>query len=263
MGGIFDIASFNGEYDLLEIRLNILDDFVDQFVIVEFDKTFSGQPKESYFLNNSKRYEKWRNKISYSFLNESTYGKYYDLAKSSPNTTGASHWVTEFAMKESIKDTLEHLKDDDLCFVGDVDEIWNPELKFTPTPLVWKLGLKVYTYYLNNRSSEVFYGTIVTEYANIKSHCLNHLRTFPDQRLENAGWHFTSMGGYAEVKRKLENSYTRESYWTPQVEAGLEDNLVNSKDFLGRDFQYWLDESEWPIYLKANRKKYAHLTRAG
>ena len=51
---IFDCFIFNHEIELLEIRLNILNDYVDKFVITEGDMTFSGFPKESHFLNNKK-----------------------------------------------------------------------------------------------------------------------------------------------------------------------------------------------------------------
>ena len=39
---IYDCFIFNNEIDLLELRLSILDDVVDKFVIIEGDKTFSG-----------------------------------------------------------------------------------------------------------------------------------------------------------------------------------------------------------------------------
>ena len=53
---IFDCFIFNHEIELLEIRMNILGDYVDKFVITEGDTTFSGKPKESYFSNNRERY---------------------------------------------------------------------------------------------------------------------------------------------------------------------------------------------------------------
>jgi hypothetical protein len=49
---IYDTFLFNGELDLLEIRLNILNDYVDQFVIVEAATTFTMDPKELYYENN-------------------------------------------------------------------------------------------------------------------------------------------------------------------------------------------------------------------
>ena len=53
---IFDCFIFNNEVELLELRLNILNDVVDKFVIVEGNSTFSGKKKESSFLKNKDRF---------------------------------------------------------------------------------------------------------------------------------------------------------------------------------------------------------------
>ena len=182
------------------------------------------------------------------------------MAKESPNTQygkGAEHWITEFAQKESIKDCLADLQDDDIVFIGDCDEIWNPGKTATqPT----KLKLGVYTYWLNNKSSEEFWGTLVCKYAYIKDTCLNHLRSTNHFKTKNInGWHFTSMANF--LKQKLEDSYTEETYATPTVMSNLEENIKQNKDFLGRDFTYRVDENEWPTYLKENRDKYKHLLK--
>lgn len=46
---IYDCFSFYNELDLLEIRLNVLNDSVDKFVICEATKTHAGNAK-NYFL---------------------------------------------------------------------------------------------------------------------------------------------------------------------------------------------------------------------
>lgn len=261
---IIDCVTFNGEYDLLEIRLNILNDYVDEFIIVEAPTTFSGKPKPLYYEQNKDRYKQWHSKIKYFVIDENYTPEEIAQAESSPNTRGAAHWKREFLQKESIKKALTHLNDDDIVFIGDVDEIVRPESieawrKFTGSP--FKIKLDVYSYYLNNRSSEEFYGTLVSKYWHVRTDCLNHLRTNSWKRNLGGGWHFTSMGGYEEVKRKLSDSYTRESYWTERVESNLKDNVENSKDFLGRGFTYTVDESHWPQFLKDNKQKYAHLCK--
>jgi beta-1,4-mannosyl-glycoprotein beta-1,4-N-acetylglucosaminyltransferase len=256
---IIDVFTFNGEYDLLEIRLNILNKYVDQFIIVEAPTTFSGLVKPLYYNLQKERYTKWANKIKYYVIDENYSLEEIALAESSPNTVGATHWKHEFLQKESIKKALTHLEDDDICFIGDVDEIWQEPIQ--PDDNVFKLRLRVYTYYLNNKSSEQFHGTIVAQYKNIKNTCLNHLRTNAEKSVPYLGWHFTSMGGYDEVKRKLSDSYTRESYWTEIVEGQLMDNISCSRDFLGRGFHYQIDETEWPQYLKDYKYKYKHLCR--
>ena len=46
---IYDTFLFFNELDLLEIRLNVLHDVVDHFVIVECTKTYQGNDKPLYF----------------------------------------------------------------------------------------------------------------------------------------------------------------------------------------------------------------------
>ena len=255
---IIDCVTFNGESELFEIRYNILKDHIDRFRVIEFDQTFSGKPKASTFN------QKW-DKVEYFYVTEDIWSKYIGLAKSSPNTEygkGAEHWVREFCMKESIKDCLTDLKDNDMVFVGDCDEIWNPRYVYMELPK--KLKLDVYSYWLNNRSSEEFWGTSVAWYKDIKDSCLNHLRADAKYRTEmEFGWHFTSMGGHENVKKKLTDSYTKDSYANDQVLDNLEHNIKESKDFLGRDFTYKIDEENWPDYLKGNRDKYKHLLKDG
>lgn len=261
---IIDIFTYNGETDILDIRLNILKDRVDQFIIVEFDKTFSGQDKPAYFREQESAFKALSGKITYIHFDENYYEKHRELAENSPNTVGPDHWKREFMQKESLQDALEQceLHDNDLVFIGDVDEIWEWTPHVTKINSVNKLKLRVYTYWLNNRSSETFWGPIAAKYRHIKGRCLNHLRTKRNFRSNDYwGWHFTSMGGYSEVKRKLENSYTADSYYPPEVANMLEENMKQNRDFLGREFTYKVDESEWPEYLKENRHRYLHLLK--
>ncbi len=255
---VIDCFTFNGEFDLLEIRLNVLDEFVDEFIIVEAPTTFSGKPKPLYYEETKDRYKKWHDKIKYFVIDEQYTQQEHEQARNSPNTQGASHWKHEFMQKESIKKALTHLDDEDIVFIGDVDEIWDPYRCFWPKTIL-KLGLKVYTYYLNNRSNEQFHGTICGFYKYIKNECLNHIRTFTYRTPKEYGWHFTSMGGVEEVRRKLTDSYTAESYAHGTVLNNLESAIINRTDFLGRGFEYWKDEEGWPQWLKDNKDKYKHL----
>ena len=60
---IFDTFTFYNELDLLELRLNILGDVVDYFVINEANITFTGKPKPLYYRENKDRFKKWKDKI--------------------------------------------------------------------------------------------------------------------------------------------------------------------------------------------------------
>ena len=48
MNKIFDCFMFNNEEKLLEIRFNVLNKFVDHFVIIESEETHSGNKKKPH-----------------------------------------------------------------------------------------------------------------------------------------------------------------------------------------------------------------------
>jgi len=257
---IYDCITYNGEQELFDIRYNVLKNYVDRFIIVEFDKTFSGKSKQRLFTEELLNYYNDK-RIQVYYIQEKDWQKYWQMAGQSPNTQGAEHWKREFAQKESIKDCLKDCKDDDIIFIGDCDEIWNPEAgkEAYSANLTYKLEQLVYVYYLNQRSSENWKGTLVTIYGIIRDNCLNHLRTNIKNFIESGGWHFTSMA--KSLKQKLQDSYSADDYATEEILDNIDENIKNDKDFLGRNFTYKVDESQWPDYLKKNREKYKHLLK--
>jgi beta-1,4-mannosyl-glycoprotein beta-1,4-N-acetylglucosaminyltransferase len=261
---VIDCFTFNGENAVLKLHLGVMYDYVDKFIIVEANKTFTGEPKPMYFFRDQHYFKQWHKKIEYYQVTQWDDVNLWEMAIQSPNTVGAEHWKREFYIKESIRKALSHAKvhDDDTVFIGDVDEIIDPLATFeSDTPV--KAKLRVYAYHLNNRSNEEFYGTLIAQYKDIKDKCLNHVRS--DKSLNSKGpylgWHFTSMGGVEEVRRKLNASYTNESYNTYEVQQLLQERIKQGTDYLGRNFQFTLDESEWPQYLKDNKKHYANMCR--
>jgi len=262
---LYDIFTYNGEIDILKIRLNILNGVVDKFIIIEAPTTFSGLQKPLYFQEQRQLFAPFLDKINYFVINDYPNDKELcKLADESSNVpkNGPEHWRREFYQKESIKKALINFNDDDICFIGDVDEIWNPLIKIDYTKNdIFKLEQEMYTYYLNNKSNEPWAGTIVTKYKNIKNNCLNHLRTKGKTRytyIKNGGWHFTNMGGLEEVRRKLNDSYTEESYNSNEIQYNLEKRFGES-DYLGRKFKYYVSESNLPKYLLENKDKYKKL----
>lgn len=261
---VISIFTFNGENAILKLHLGVLEDYVDKFIIVEANKTFTGRQKPLLFFRDERYFKEWHRKIEYYPMTMWDDPELWDMANKSPNTQGASHWKREFYIKESLHKALElnGVKDDDLIIMGDVDEILDPSVEFhSETPV--KARLRVYAYYLNNLSSEVFYGPLVAQYKDIKDKCLNDLRA--DKSLYSGdqylGWHFTSMGGIEEVRRKLDDSYTLETYNTPEVQNLLPERIEEGIDYLGRPFSFTTDESNWPDYLKKNRKSYERMCK--
>src|SRR3990167_1621609 len=194
----YEVFTYNGEMKVAQLHLAIMDSSVDRFIIVEANKTFSGKDKPLYFSRDNHFFKQWWKKIDYYVMNVWDDPELWEMALQSPNTKGAAHWKREFYIKESIQKSLKdrNLIDSDTVIIGDVDEILDMKaIRGVRQP--FKAKLRVYTYYLNNRSSEEFYGTLVSPYGYIKDKCLNHIRS--DKQLyfkgEPLGWHFTSMGG--------------------------------------------------------------------
>jgi beta-1,4-mannosyl-glycoprotein beta-1,4-N-acetylglucosaminyltransferase len=287
MAKVFDVFTFFNELDLLELRLEMLDPYVDKFVIVECIETFSGKQKPLYFQDNKERFSKYLHKI-YHHVTYDPPKSFQDLQDRvlDPNVSndvkeiciqalttsnvpkGEVHWLKEFYQKEMIRFAIEDAGAEygDLCFVGDLDEIWNPELDYTniENDRIYKLRQLVYVGYLNSKSNEPWAGTLLTKYDNIESGCLNHLRT-PSKTsytyIDNAGWHFSFMGGEERMKLKIE-SYGHQEFNNDEVKNKIKSNLDSGKDVLGRsEFYYTIDESQLPKYLLDNKEKYKEFFR--
>lgn len=254
---IIDAITFHNEFDLWDIRYNMYKGIVDEFVVVESTTTFGGLKKELYFPKD--KYPDVR-----YYVNEDKYiEEEIQQARESINTGGVDRWMWEFLQKESIQKALIHLKDDDTVFVGDVDEYWDinqlDEMKSWDD--IWKLKLRVYAYYLNMRSNEEFWGTIVGKYKDIKGKCLNHLRVADEQNKTEGyyGWHFTNQGGLEAVKQKVFDQYNPDvfgdsTWYRLPIRFG-------EIDYLGRDFKLEVDESELPAYILNNKDQLKHLIK--
>lgn len=243
---IYDCFYFFDELDLLEIRLNILDSSVDQFVLVEAKETFNGKSKPLFYEQNKDRYTKWNHKIKHYVVEDFPNNRILlEKALASPNTGNKEHWwVREFYQKESLINALDNCSDDDLIFISDVDEIWNPDITFKITENeVYRPSQNTYPFYLNNRSDQhhdCWTGTRFGFYKKLKEKGPNHFRTereSPSIKIQNNGWHFSWLGKKADK-------------WDDQhPDNNLRFNIVkNSKT--------WYDDSNLPVYLKENKEKY-------
>lgn len=279
---VTDSFIFFNELDILEIRLNTLNDKVDTFILVESTVSHSGKEKPLFYEENKKRFEKFNHKIVHCVV-EDTPNSFEEAQQRflSPKdeleknilmhclTTsnvppGESQWLREFYQHESVRRgmLMANLQDDDVCFVSDVDEIWNPEVNYeTDDFSVRKLRQNVHMAFLNLRSSEEWIGTYYTKYRNIKNASANHFDTVAKTKhviVENGGWHFTYQGGLERIKTKLEN-FGHQEYNNDQVKDLVSKRLERGEDVLGRPFSCVIEDINLPDYIKENKQKYNHL----
>ncbi len=237
----YDCFTYNGEKDILEIRMAILDPYVDKFVICESRQTFSGKRKPIYYKGDN-------DKVIHLIAPDVLTGDAFERA---------------FRQKEFIKTALKDCADTDIIYYGDVDEIFKPQ-EITDDK-VYNLEQLNYCYYLNNRSSEEWVGTIVGRWGSLKNGLLRDFRANHDNVLPNGGWHFTNQGGANEIRRKLE-SYDHQEFNDDLTKKSIEERMINGKDYVGRatdwkgkPFEFWIDWTELPQYLLDNQEKYARL----
>lgn len=242
---VFDCTQIYNELDLLEIRLNILDPYVDKFVIGQSRQTFSGKEKPPYFNLQDARWDKWRSKIITGVIPNFEFLDSFDMASK---------------QKNHLRNFLDfHCKPEDTIYYGDVDEIWTPQRE------EGKLRQLAYSYYLNMRSSEDWQGTNVFKYKNIKN--LNEIRADHSNVLANGGWHFTNMGGADQIRKKLE-AYDHQEFNQENIKQSIEEKMEKGEDYVGRthdwrgnEFNMWISEVDLPQYLKDNKEQWKKLFR--
>lgn len=109
---IIDTFPFFNELTLLDLRLNILNDYVDEFVLVEATRSHQNKPKPLFYQQNKHMFDKFNHKIKHVIIDKF------------PDHT---YWSHETYQRDYIGRCLDHCNDEDIIFVSDLDEIWNPK----------------------------------------------------------------------------------------------------------------------------------------
>ena len=65
---VYDTILFNDELQLLELRLQFLENFVDKHIIVESERSFTGKIKSLHFNNNKHLFTKYLHRIIHVIL---------------------------------------------------------------------------------------------------------------------------------------------------------------------------------------------------
>lgn len=206
---IFDCFTFYNELDLLELRLELLYEHVDHFVIVEATKTFQNSDKPLYYQKNQKRFKKYSNKIIHVVVD---------------NLPGGDPWMNERFQRDAIMSGLTAADGDDIAIIGDVDEILRPnsiqEMR-NSTSEVFGFRMPYFNFKLNymlignsesynvwTTATKVKLITSPEEFRRTRSK-LNKLNYgFNDGKiklLEHSGWHFTYLGDDDFIRTKIKS----------------------------------------------------------
>lgn len=281
---IYDCFNFFNELDILELRLNILNDSVDYFVIVESSVKHSGEIKPFYFEENKERYSKFLDKIIHFKVydtperfdnlesgSDETLNQIYNFANNQPHFRFCKHnqpdYGRDFFQKECVRRPLVNCKDEDVIIISDLDEIPNPDILTNIKSLdfnnIYRFNQNMYCYYLNVLKEHNWFGSRILSYQKLKNLSVNEIRGDNSLSLaiNNGGWHFSFMGGEEMVKNKIK-SYSARDLGSDRVFNSIKSNMENNIDpFFRGNLQKVEIDNSYPEYLLKNLDKYKHLIK--
>ena len=268
---IFDCFLYNNEDEILELRLNILNEKVDYFVIVESKYTHTGFNKGFKF--NINKFKNFSDKIIYLKCENYIYGK--DLNKNA--------WNNENLQRNYIINGIQNIKENDYVIVSDIDEIPNldeiseKELKYKI--IIFKQRSFIYKYNYCEKISS-WYGSKMCRFKHLKSpQWLRNLkvkkyRNFRIDKIffsktyehnfkiiDNGGWHFSWIGDFNYIKRKIrDTAHTEINSIHLQDDENLKKKIKNLLPIKpdGMEYRIIIDYRYLPDYLVKNKIKYNH-----
>ena len=249
---IFDCFMYFDEEILLDLRMNILDKYVDYFVIVESTFTHKGEERKLHF--NHKRFEKFENKIIYLVYDEKPKDikeiLENDIEPDISNKFIINALLRENGQRNFIINGLKDADDDDYILVSDVDEIPNLEevdfSKINQKILLFRQDMFYYKFNLNlpNFSWTGTKGCKKRNFIspqwlrNIKDRKYNFLRfdTFFSKTkymnikiIDNGGWHFTNLKNAKEIEYKLKSYLHHREFDVNPISSDEIKKIMNDK----------------------------------
>ena len=260
---IFDCFQYFNEEHIAEIRFNILDKFVNTFVIVESTVNHQGKPKKLNFDIN--KYKKFKNKINYIVVEDTP----ENIKK--PHKGGES--LVEQYQRNSIVRGLKKCGDNDLVILSDVDEVPDlDKLKEFDKNKYAVFSQKMFMYKLNllNLNEDNWHGSKICLKKNFKSpQWLRNLKfkKYPFWRIDkkrnlqvikNGGWHFAYLQSPSNISKKIK-SFAHGEFNTLNIskEENIRLKIEKGEDIFDRGYkiQKVKIDSSFPEYIFNNKEK--------
>tara|TARA_B100000767_G_C19597919_1_gene464347 strand:- start:44 stop:865 length:822 start_codon:yes stop_codon:yes gene_type:complete len=209
---IFDCFLYFNEDLLLELRLNILNNYVTQFIIIEAAEDHQGNNRKLNF--DIKKFSKFKDKIKYVPLKKIPIDKNIKL----PKNWHKGH-LKEQSMRNSIGKYLDNAKPNDWIIISDLDEIPNPKTfkRFNPKLKYAFFEQKFFSYKFNilNTTQPNWYGSRICVKKYLKSPqwlrgikikkrniFKRYLFNLNYEIIKHGGWHFSNIKSPKEIIEK-------------------------------------------------------------
>jgi beta-1,4-mannosyl-glycoprotein beta-1,4-N-acetylglucosaminyltransferase len=291
---IYDCFQFFDEEMLLDLRLNVMDKYVNKFVITEATYTHNGKPKKLIFdINN---FKKFKDKIIYIVVDTQPPDLYeiLDSDNDEKDTRGQKLVLNGYKrdnyQRQMAQQALKGLDPEDWIIINDIDEIPNLkkiDFKNIKNKLVlFKQRMFYYKFNLLYPSIPWFGSKTCKKKNFLSPQWLKNIRQkkYPIWRfdtlfstkkyidvliVDDGGWHFTNIKSPEEIEKKLLNYTHHYEFELSGLKLKDLKKIVKEKKIIYDHSQdqtgyKWgsvttlstVGLSEMPDYLRDNYKKY-------
>jgi len=290
---IFDCCIFSDEKMLLNLRFNVLNKFVQKFIVVEANFTHSGHEKKFNFDIND--YPDFKDKIIYYRI-ENLPKNLHKISdnfdeESKSNLKILNALILENFHRNYIYNALLKAKDEDLIIISDVDEIPNLENLSTQhlkkDIIIFKQLMCYYKFNLKHPTLEWF-GSKATIKKKLKSpQWLRNIKNkiYPFWRIdtffsnnkstsisivENGGWHFTNIKEPKKIYQKFLTflhhvDFEESGLLEKDIEHHVKNETIPYNHNLDKSKKNWsenirlekLPDEDLPNYIQKNYKNYS------
>tara|TARA_Y100000590_G_scaffold55335_1_gene57904 strand:+ start:370 stop:1245 length:876 start_codon:yes stop_codon:yes gene_type:complete len=284
---------YSDEKMILDIRMNVMNEYVDHFVIVESKYKHNGDIKNKNF--DIEQFSKFKNKIIYIYQDKEPKGLISNDFKANQikRDRNLLHntYVRENSQRNMIYDGIFQASANDFIIVGDIDEIPNLEkvnfsanknkliifkqmmfyykLNLFYKELIWngskaciKKKLKSPQWLRNVKAKKYPLWRIDTLYSNKKYTNISFV--------DNGGWHFTNMMTPEEIYIKLNSFLHNVDFKLSGLDLNDIKDMVSKRKILydhfadQRKINRWdsqvilksIDISLLPRYINNNKEKF-------
>ena len=279
---VYDLFLISTELDWLEIRLHTLAPYVDYFVVVESDRTFTDLPKPLHLKENWDKFAQFHDKIIHR------------VVKDPGSSVGPRTWDHEDYMRNALFDkvfpnlvgTPQEAHRGDVLIISDVDEIPKPEALTVlrhcdfPARLTLRSDFYYYSFQWLHRGFQWSHPQ-VTVYRGLQDTIspkdlrngegldgllwLGRIRTWWEKaELWEAAWHCSSCFATLDEMRKKMESFSHVGWNTEsnRETSNLVHRVRNGLDLFGRETEVY-DRVEGnrdvPGYILEHKDKFGYL----
>ena len=259
---IYDCFQYFNEDHVIDLRFNILNKYVDYFVISESTKTHQGNSKKLNFDIN--KFSKFKNKIKYviaDFDRDILFNKHQ---------WGES--AIEQHQRNNIVKGIKDASENDLIILSDSDEI--PDLKklnqieknakfiaFSQTMFMYKLNFQNLneSNWIGSRMCLKKYFPLPQKLRNMKFKKYPFWRVDqPKTQIIKGGWHFSFLQSPSDIAKKIK-SFSHGEFNTKDIvdEKNIEEKISSGEDIFNRGFSLKkiLINTSYPEYIQNNKEK--------